>query len=591
MEDAETKETEAVLPVNLEKAADELPETVAEDGDDWMKQLDDLEDAETKETEAVLPVNLEKAADELPETVAEDGDDWMKQLDDLEDAETKETEAVLPVNLAKSADELPETVAEEDDDWMAKQLDALEDAETKETEAVLPVNLAKSADELPETVAEEDDDWMAKQLDALEEHDEETAQMLMDAGSENISDTFNIADEADAAKLIDEDALVTKAAELAASQAKENHDLAMSQLRADQDSVDSKNRQQFVEVEKKRKKTATFGYIALGVGVIGLLGSAGIGWLSYETKKSTVTLNESVTALEEKVTAFLAKNPEKEIENLKVSVEQLNQKVEKIATAQISVPAVAAIKPNSAVDLLNGKAAVPALSNVKTESATTGSLIVTETLGEGSSGHSASGVETTSLKPVEAVKLADMSKKSAKKAEAVKAAEIDKETEKAQAEAELLSQKIAKANAVARAAAAASYKNDAQRKVDSYSGRMTRGMAHAGSNNAGVATKTNVKTPVKEILNTEIKSQKAVPAGKYSVNVISYQQEWFAQSKAAELKQKGIPVEVVPVDPNNSGTKFRLKVGGFKSKAEASAYADKIKKSNGGNEPWVGINE
>ncbi|MEI7840833.1 MAG: hypothetical protein WCJ11_10060, partial [Methylococcaceae bacterium] len=88
------------------------------DDDDWMNQLDDLDDSIKKETETVLPVNLEKAADELPETVAEDGDDWMKQLDDLEDAETKETEAVLPVNLAKAADELPETVAEDGDDWM-----------------------------------------------------------------------------------------------------------------------------------------------------------------------------------------------------------------------------------------------------------------------------------------------------------------------------------------------------------------------------------------------------------------------------------------------------------------------------------------
>ena len=617
LENFETPETEAVLPVNLEKVADELPEIV-DDEDDWMKQLDELENFETPETEAALPVNLEKTADELPEIVDEDDwmkqldelenaeseaalpvdlektadelpeivddDDWMKQLDELENAESEAAEAALPVNLEKTADELPEIVDE--DDWM-KQLDELENAESESAEAALPVDLEKTADELPEIV-DDGDDWM-KQLDELDDHDEDTAKMLMDAGSENLANTFNIADEAEAdtAKLIDEDAPIVKAAEPTVSQEKENNDLAMSQLRADQDSVDSKNKQQFAEVEKKRKKTAMFGYIALGVGVIGLLGSAGIGWLSYDTKNNTETLNESVTALEGKLNTFLSKNPEKEIENLKVSVEQLNQKVEKIAAAQIIVPPVAAIKPNSPVDLLNGKAAVPA-SNGKIESPITTSLSVAAP----SIDNSASVIETTPLKSVESVKLADMTKKSAKKAEAVKAAEIDKATEKA--EAELLIQKIEKANAVAKAAANANDKNDAQRKVDRYSGRMTRGMAHAGRKDKtenAVATKTNVIAPVKEVLNAEIKPQKAIPAGKYSVNVISYQQEWFAQSKAAEFKQKGIPVEVVPVDANNSGTKFRLKVGGFKSKAEASAYANKIKNANGGNEPWVGVNE
>ncbi len=71
--------------------------------------------------------------------------------------------------------------------------------------------------------------------------------------------------------------------------------------------------------------------------------------------------------------------------------------------------------------------------------------------------------------------------------------------------------------------------------------------------------------------------------------MVSYQQEWFAQSKAAEFKEKGIPVEVVPVDPNNHATKFRLKVGGFKTKAEADSYAAKVKKSHG-IDTWTAAN-
>ncbi|MEI7795823.1 MAG: SPOR domain-containing protein [Methylococcaceae bacterium] len=610
MDDSETEDPDIVPPVDLISTMTAEADYL---GDDWMNQLEGMDDDEAEEeTEAEKPepvasVNLAKPAVETPD-IADDDDDWMKQLDGLDDdAETEKPEPISPVNLAKPAVEIPE-IADDDDDWM-KQLDALDDdAETEKPEPVAPVNLAKPAVETPEIV-DDDDNW-AKKLDGLEnhdDHDEDTAQMLMDAGHDADDES-----KSKSTRLIDEDEALT------ASEFSGNQDSAMSQLRASQDSIDSKNKQQFVDVEKKRKKTAMFGYMALGVGVIGLLGSAGIGWLSYDTQNDTSTLSQSVTVLEEKVNTFLAKNPEKEIENIKLSVEQLNQKVEKIAAAQISVPPVAlapidapndktapiaAVKPNDSVDLLNSKAAAaPAMESVKTESPSAIALTIAAPPSDISLAPHAAVVEISSLKPVESVKLADMTKKSAKKADAVKTVEVDKKAaeidkkvaEKAEkAESELLMQKIAKAEAIAKAAAEASYKNDAPHKADRYSGRMTRGMAHSGSKDKttktnNVATKTNGATPAKEVLHAEIKSQKSVAAGKYSVNVISYQQEWFAQSKAAELKQKGIPVQVVPVDASKPGTKFRLKVGGFKNKAEASAYADKIKKSSGGNEPWVG---
>jgi cell division septation protein DedD len=119
---------------------------------------------------------------------------------------------------------------------------------------------------------------------------------------------------------------------------------------------------------------------------------------------------------------------------------------------------------------------------------------------------------------------------------------------------------------------------------------MTRGMARGIAKEKTETKKGIEKSATKNVLNTKVVQQKAVPAGKYSVNVVSYQQEWFAQSKAAEFKQKGIPVEVVPVEANKIGTRYRLKVAGFKNKAEANAYADKIKKSHNLGESWVGEN-
>jgi hypothetical protein len=201
-------------------------------------------------------------------------------------------------------------------------------------------------------------------------------------------------------------------------------------------------------------------------------------------------------------------------------------------------------------------------------------------------------------KAVEPVKLADMAKKANDKTAAASKAETDKAA--AKAEAELLSQKIAKINAVAKTAAVTNSKAEEQRKLltqgkaDRYSGRMTRGMSRGGNDKGAETTKTKSvtkPTATKEVLNAAIKPPKAGAAGKYSVNMLSYQQEWFAQSKAAEFKQKGIPVEVVPIDPSKPGTKFRLKVGGFKNKAEADAYSDKVKKSLNLKETWVGSND
>ena len=593
--------------------ADEKAKTtpVAENAEndlDWMKQLDDLDATETAE-----PVVDEKIE---TEAVADD-DDWMKQLDDLDATETAE-----PV-----VDEKTETEAvADDDDWM-KQLDDLDAAETAE-----PVVDEKTE---TETVAD-DDDWM-KQLEDLDAADssedgaDDWMKQLdsMDDQSANSNDTaiddnFNIADEVApqiAVPAIDEEALIAKAAEMAIGQfkdeqelaisaLKEKQDLSFSQLRADQDTLEGKNRKQFADAENGRKKAATFGYAALGVGIIGLIGSGAIGYLSMGTKTETETLAQSVAELQETVNDIVNKAPEKEkeIAGIKTSVEQLNQKVEKLVAAQAAATVVA---PTEAAKVSDVKTTEPAkslvnLSNGKTPAVT--GKVAPLTTGKIDTGFDAAKLaETEIVQPVdispahptgekaEQPKLSDMAKKSAdetkvkdekaeaeKVAKAAKAAKAEAEKVKAKEEAALLTEKLTKISTIAKAAAASTKTEEP--RASRYTGKMTRGMARGIAKERNEGTRVTAKTDAKkEVLNAAIKPQKAVPAGKYTVNVVSYQQEWFAQSKAAEFKQKGIPVEVSPVDPSKYGTKYRLKVGGFRTRAEASAYA----KSHGLNDAWV----
>lgn len=73
---------------------------------------------------------------------------------------------------------------------------------------------------------------------------------------------------------------------------------------------------------------------------------------------------------------------------------------------------------------------------------------------------------------------------------------------------------------------------------------------------------------------------------KWQVNLIAYRQEWYARRKATEFSQQGVPVHVIKVRINGENW-YRLKVDGFKSKSEALAYADKVKKTLNLPSVWV----
>lgn len=76
---------------------------------------------------------------------------------------------------------------------------------------------------------------------------------------------------------------------------------------------------------------------------------------------------------------------------------------------------------------------------------------------------------------------------------------------------------------------------------------------------------------------------------KWGVNLIAVKQEWYANRKAAEFARQCVFAKVIPIQGKDSPM-YRLRVGGFKSKVEALANADRIKTALKLDSVWVSDN-
>jgi len=82
------------------------------------------------------------------------------------------------------------------------------------------------------------------------------------------------------------------------------------------------------------------------------------------------------------------------------------------------------------------------------------------------------------------------------------------------------------------------------------------------------------------------KAKKVAATKEWVVNLVSFKQRWYTDKKVDEFKKKGVPAEAVPIDIKGSEW-YRVRVSGFKVKADAAAYALKMKKLLNLNSVWV----
>jgi cell division septation protein DedD len=78
----------------------------------------------------------------------------------------------------------------------------------------------------------------------------------------------------------------------------------------------------------------------------------------------------------------------------------------------------------------------------------------------------------------------------------------------------------------------------------------------------------------------------APPGGPWSVNLAAFRQVEDARKKAAEFRQKGVPVKVTKIDLKRA-TWYRLSVPGFVTKEAASAHSARLKKLLRLNAIWI----
>lgn len=337
----------------------------------------------------------------------------------------------------------------------------------------------------------------------------------------------------------------------------------LMQFKSDQETLNKKSKKQITDVETNAKKTNTITYVALGLAIVSLITAAVLGFMVYGAKAEVAKLTALVTALETEIPGISAKKTTDNPVNLTDA--EKSQPADEPVNPAHSNPEIAKeehkpeteiIKPtpeseNHLTDQQKHPAEVAAKSTSTSELHHAVEPVKVEEHGQAiTEPHDTESKKIDS--PKESIAVPEKTPVGSDEATTplgITKTESHSIPEKTQPE-EPKSSDIKKA------------------KLDK-------------ADNKKSTTPTVKKIPVKN-------SHKTAPtASNWSVNLIAYKQQWYASSKANELINKGIPVEIIPVKLNNV-TWYRLRVGGFSDKADATAYAGRVKKALNLSSVWVG---
>ena len=340
-------------------------------------------------------------------------------------------------------------------------------------------------------------------------------------------------------------------------------------------------KKQLKDAENKVKKAKIFSYVALGFGAVALSAAAGLGVMTYRAKAEVSKLTEAFSTLESDLAKSAANSPSEEVDAMRSSVVELNQQVDGF---------MAELKgdPKFSGDLLSTK-----LPDIVAKQA-----LVSKALNMLQVKIGDLEVKASLAPPDIALPKLEVAHESAVKEENTQEHESTKE---AVAHEHPSAKEVAAQEHMQIKEVADGHKPTKENVADAHA--PTKERAKHVITPVKVETAPEVEPATKKIQPKTVEVKPIIPKkaiikqkskkvlkqesyGIWGVNLIAFNQEWFAKSQAAEFARKGIFAEVVPVRDHNK-TMYRLRVGGFKSKAEAVSNTARIKKALNLDNVWV----
>jgi hypothetical protein len=333
-------------------------------------------------------------------------------------------------------------------------------------------------------------------------------------------------------------------------------------------------KKQLESAENKVKKAKLLSYAALGFGALALSAAAGLGVVTYGAKSEVSKLTEQVSTLETSLAKNIENNPNEEINTLMNSVVQLNQQVYGFMTQLKETP-------QFPVDLLNNKVS----EIVAKQDMVSKALDRLQIKIGGEEGK-------ITFKPL----VAEPAKVEAAHEPVVAKEEHGHESATTKAETQVhapVKGEVAQEHAATKGKTAQDVVVPAKEKSkqEAAPAKVEAAPEPAPAKAQSEAVPVKPIVPPKAVVKGEsvTANKQTATAGKWGVNLVAFKQEWFAKSKAAEFARRGVFAEVIPVHEKNI-TMYRLRVGGFKSKAEAFSNTDRIKNTLNLDSVWVSDN-
>ncbi|MDD5409873.1 MAG: SPOR domain-containing protein, partial [Methylobacter sp.] len=323
----------------------------------------------------------------------------------------------------------------------------------------------------------------------------------------------------------------------------------LSQIDAEPEKIDEQYKEQIKDAENKAKKATVLSYVSLGFFIVTFIAAVALAVMAYGAKTEILKLIELVSALEQGAGEGALKNPD---EDNNVSVEQLNEQSQALSDLGENNPPEVIDEPVAEAAKAE---AVSKPENLKPKAEVAKVKAVSDA--------------GTAKPKIEVAKTKAVSKPENLKPKA-EVAKVEVVSDAGTAKPKIGQTKTK----------ATSKQENLKPKADTVKSAVVLEASvdkAVAANKTAVARKTitKIETAKKEPAKP---TTKAVAPSIWTVQLAAYKQEWYAKSQAAGFKQKGVPVEVVHGDVNNTAW-YRLRVGGFKNKGEAASYAARIKKT------------